>query len=87
VEFDPTNGLIAGRNLLRVCTARSPEQAIPVAGGFVGRPTDFIGMTVNVAVTVGIAGERAPAAEPASDAALPEEPLRADLMSDASVPS
>src|SRR6202012_4592703 len=27
VEFDPTNGLIAGRNLIRVCVARTPEQA------------------------------------------------------------
>jgi transglutaminase-like putative cysteine protease len=53
VEFDPTNGLIAGRNLIRVCVARTPEQAIPVAGGFVGRPGDFIGMRVNVDVTVG----------------------------------
>ena len=53
VEFDPTNGLIAGRNLIRVCVARTPGQAIPVAGGFVGRAGDFIGMRVNVDVTVG----------------------------------
>jgi transglutaminase-like putative cysteine protease len=53
VEFDPTNGLIAGRNLIRVCTARAPEQAVPVSGGFIGRPGDFLGMTVNVEVTAG----------------------------------
>ncbi|WP_264714697.1 transglutaminase family protein [Limobrevibacterium gyesilva] len=53
VEFDPTNGLVAGRNLIRVCAARTPEQAVPVAGGFIGRPGDFLGLEVNVAVTVG----------------------------------
>jgi transglutaminase-like putative cysteine protease len=52
VEFDPTNGLVAGRNLIRVCTARTPEQAIPVAGGFIGQPKDFIGLDVDVEVTV-----------------------------------
>jgi transglutaminase-like putative cysteine protease len=52
VEFDPTTGLIAGRNLIRVCSARTPEQAVPVAGSFIGRPTDFLGLDVDVAVTV-----------------------------------
>ncbi|HEY2131433.1 MAG TPA: transglutaminase family protein [Acetobacteraceae bacterium] len=52
VEFDPTNGLIAGRNLIRVCVARTPGQAVPVAGGFVGQTGDFTGMRVNVEVTV-----------------------------------
>jgi transglutaminase-like putative cysteine protease len=52
VEFDPTNGLVAGRNLIRVCSARTPEQAVPVAGGFIGRKEDFLGMSVNVEVTV-----------------------------------
>jgi len=53
VEFDPTNGLIAGRNLIRVSVARTPDQAIPVAGGFIGRANDFIGLTVDVQVRVG----------------------------------
>ncbi len=52
VEFDPTNGLIAGRNLIRVCTARTPEQAVPVAGGFIGREGDFVGLDVSVEVSV-----------------------------------
>ena len=63
VEFDPTNGLIAGQNLIRVCAARTPEQAVPVTGGFVGTASDFLGMTVDVAVTVG--EPEAPVAEPA----------------------
>ena len=52
VEFDPTNGLVAGRNLIRVCTARTPEQAVPVAGRFIGRRSDFMGLAVDVEVTV-----------------------------------
>jgi transglutaminase-like putative cysteine protease len=55
VEFDPTNGLMAGRNLIRVCSARTPEQAVPVAGGFIGSENDFIGLTVDVEATVGAA--------------------------------
>ena len=53
VEFDPTNGLIAGRNLLRVSVARAAEQAVPVAGGYLGRREDFLAMDVDVAVETG----------------------------------
>ena len=53
VEFDPTNGLIAGRNLIRVSVARTPEQAVPVAGGFIGKPSDFLALDVDVTVAVG----------------------------------
>ncbi|MCB8875106.1 transglutaminase family protein [Acidisoma silvae] len=53
VEFDPTNGLVAGRNLIRVCSAREPYQATPLSGGYIGEPEDFVSMTVNVEVTVG----------------------------------
>ena len=52
VEFDPTNGLIAGRNLIRVCVARMPQQAVPISGGFIGGADDMIGMHVDVQVTV-----------------------------------
>ncbi|MBV9784315.1 MAG: transglutaminase family protein [Acidisphaera sp.] len=55
VEFDPTNGLIAGKNLLRVCSARTPGQAVPVAGGYIGARADFAGLSVNVEVSVGAA--------------------------------
>ncbi|WP_424810516.1 transglutaminase family protein [Roseococcus sp. YIM B11640] len=50
VEFDPTNGLVAGANLIRVGVVRSPEQALPVAGGFIGDPADPLGLSVDVAV-------------------------------------
>jgi transglutaminase-like putative cysteine protease len=53
VEFDPTNGLIAGRNLIRVSAARTPDQAVPVAGGFIGKPSDFLSLRVDVTVAVG----------------------------------
>lgn len=53
VEFDPTNGSVAGRNLIRVSVARTPQQAVPVAGSFVGPPDSFDSMRVDVQVAVG----------------------------------
>jgi transglutaminase-like putative cysteine protease len=53
VEFDPTNGLIAGRNLIRVAVARSPGQALPIIGGYIGGEDDFTGLNVDVQVGVG----------------------------------
>ena len=52
VEYDPTNGLIAGRNLIRICTARTPEQATPVSGGYLGSTRDLVGLRVSVDVAV-----------------------------------
>jgi transglutaminase-like putative cysteine protease len=51
VEFDPTNALVGGRNLIRVAVARDPSQAVPLTGTFTGAPGDFLGMTVEVKVT------------------------------------
>jgi transglutaminase-like putative cysteine protease len=51
VEYDPTNGIIAGENLIRIAVTRDPSQAIPVGGSFDGDPMDFTGMTVEVEVT------------------------------------
>ncbi len=53
VEFDPTNGLVGGPNLIRVGVARDPSQAIPLQGTYNGAPEDFIDMTVDVVVTAG----------------------------------
>ena len=50
-EFDPTNGIVGGRNLIRVGVARDPSQAFPLAGTFIGVPGDFLGMEVEVRVT------------------------------------
>ena len=53
VEFDPTNGWVAGRNLIRVSVARTPQQAVPISGSFLGPPESFGSMKVNVEVAVG----------------------------------
>jgi transglutaminase-like putative cysteine protease len=50
VEYDPTNGLIAGDNLIRVAVTRDPSQAIPISGTFAGLGSQFLGMTVDVTV-------------------------------------
>ena len=49
VEFDPTNGLIAGENLVRVAVTRDPAQAVPISGSFFGEGK-FVGMEVDVTV-------------------------------------
>ena len=51
VEFDPTNGLVGGKNLIRVAVARDPSQAVPLTGTYTGAPGDFLGMSVDVSVT------------------------------------
>ena len=50
VEFDPTNGIVGNRDLIRVAVARDPRQAIPLQGSYFGAPADYIGMTVSVDV-------------------------------------
>jgi transglutaminase-like putative cysteine protease len=50
VPFDPTNGLISDRNLIRVAVARDPTQAVPLQGSFTGKPADFLGMDVKVEI-------------------------------------
>jgi transglutaminase-like putative cysteine protease len=51
VEFDPTNALVAGRNLIRVAVTRDPSQAIPLSGTYIGAAEDFRDMSVQVLVT------------------------------------
>lgn len=51
VEYDPTNALAGGRNLIRVAVAGDASQAIPLAGSFQGPSDAFISMTVEVTVT------------------------------------
>ncbi|HME37580.1 MAG TPA: transglutaminase family protein [Steroidobacteraceae bacterium] len=50
VEFDPTNALVGGRNLIRVAVAREAEQAAPLAGSFTGAADDFLELQVAVEV-------------------------------------
>jgi transglutaminase-like putative cysteine protease len=51
VEFDPTNGIIGNRDLIRVAVARDPNHAVPLAGTWIGAPEDYLGMDVSVEVT------------------------------------
>ncbi len=51
VEFDPTNGIVGNRDLIRVAITRDPRQAIPLSGTWFGFPADNLGMAVEVHVT------------------------------------
>jgi transglutaminase-like putative cysteine protease len=51
-EFDPTNGLVGNRDLIRVAVVRDPVQATPLSGTWEGKPDDYLGMDVEVQVTV-----------------------------------
>ncbi len=50
VEFDPTNGIIGNRGLIRVAVARDPYQAIPLSGTWSGFPASYQGMRIEVEV-------------------------------------
>jgi len=50
VEFDPTNGIVGSRDLVRVAVAREARQAIPLHGCYFGDPAALEDMTVSVDV-------------------------------------
>ena len=50
IEFDPTNGIVGTRDLIRVAVARDPRQAIPLHGTYLGPAEAFTGMEVNISV-------------------------------------
>jgi len=50
VEFDPTNGIVGNRDLIRVGVARRPSQAIPLFGSYWGEADDQLAMEVEVNV-------------------------------------
>jgi transglutaminase-like putative cysteine protease len=50
VEFDPTNGIVGNRDLVRVAVVREPAQALPLSGTWVGAPSDHLSMNVAVSV-------------------------------------
>jgi transglutaminase-like putative cysteine protease len=71
VEFDPTNGIIGNRDLIRIAVARDPRQAVPLSGTWTGEPSDFLEMSVEVNVTSpqgsatrSVAGSTSPDHEP-----------------------
>ena len=50
IEFDPTNGIVGTRDLVRVAVARDPLQAIPLHGTYLGSAEAFVGMEVSINV-------------------------------------
>ncbi len=62
VEFDPTNGIVGNRDLIRVAVARDPSQAIPLSGSYEGGANDALDLAVQVNVTTasGVAPVLAP---------------------------
>jgi transglutaminase-like putative cysteine protease len=52
VEYDPTNGIVGGIDLVRVAVARDPRQAVPLSGSWSGEAGDYQGMDVEVDVKV-----------------------------------
>jgi transglutaminase-like putative cysteine protease len=50
VEFDPTNAIVGGANLIRVGVARDPGQALPLRGTYEGAVEDYLGIDVDVKV-------------------------------------
>jgi len=57
IEFDPTNGIVGTRDLVRVAVARDPRQAVPLHGTYLGPADAFIGMDISINV-VSVGEER-----------------------------
>jgi transglutaminase-like putative cysteine protease len=51
VTFDPTHRRLGGAYLIPIATARSNRQIMPITGGYLGAPEDFVGMEVVVTAT------------------------------------
>jgi transglutaminase-like putative cysteine protease len=50
MNYDPTNHINAGFDLIPVALARHPAQAVPLAGSWLGSSEDGLGMSVRVEV-------------------------------------
>jgi transglutaminase-like putative cysteine protease len=50
-QFDPTNGILGNRDLIRVAVARDPAQAVPISGTFEGSAAHRGDMQVDVRIT------------------------------------
>lgn len=48
IAFDPTHRRLGGASLVPVAVARSNRQIMPIVGGYLGVPEDFISMDVTV---------------------------------------
>jgi transglutaminase-like putative cysteine protease len=52
VDFDPTNNIIGNIDLIRVVAVADPRQALPLHGSWSGEADDYLGMDVEVEITV-----------------------------------
>jgi transglutaminase-like putative cysteine protease len=77
VEFDPTNGIVGNRDLIRVAVARDASQAVPLSGSWTGFPADSLGMDVEVHVTSAEPEDGGPPALDRAAAAAPASPATA----------
>jgi transglutaminase-like putative cysteine protease len=59
-DFDPTNGIVGGAGLIRVASATDPRLALPLHGAWRGMRSDFLGMAVEVDISVVAAGAAQP---------------------------
>jgi transglutaminase-like putative cysteine protease len=50
LNYDPTNRLSGGLDLIPVAIARHPAQAVPLQGSWFGDAKDYLGMSVRVAI-------------------------------------
>ena len=50
IEFDPTNGIVGNRGLIRVAVARDPVQATPLSGTWRGLKDSQVDMQVDVRI-------------------------------------
>ena len=50
IEFDPTNGIVGNRGLIRVAVARDPVQAVPLSGTWRGLQDSQVDMQVEVRI-------------------------------------
>ncbi|HEV2503751.1 MAG TPA: transglutaminase family protein [Mesorhizobium sp.] len=51
IAFDPTHRRLGSASLIPVAVARDNRQIMPIVGGYIGAPGDFIAMDVTVRVT------------------------------------
>lgn len=52
IAFDPTHRRVGGASLVPVAVARSNRQILPISGGYVGSPEDFLAMDVEVKIAL-----------------------------------
>ena len=51
-DFDPTNGIVGNHDLIRVAEVADPRSAVPLHGTWSGLSSDFLGMDVEVDVSI-----------------------------------